>query len=279
MNIDLFSNTIVRPLQSLGFVHRFFDVHLDTLIYTWIGMGIVFLIAFLVRWHVSKNQLTPSFVAIERVLTFFADLSVESLGFFKYSFFAFSTSLFFFTLICNLMSLLPFCDEPTKDINTTLALGLSSFLFVQYNHIKAAGFIDYLKDFARPAIFVAPIEVISKLASIVSMSFRLFGNILGGSIIYMIVVQAIGVYKEYYMILAFAVFGLYLLIINSIDISPYPFFERILNICLAAVFFLAFLQMFFGVFEGMVQAFVLTMLTITYLSLALANVPRQRILV
>lgn len=275
MNIELFSNTIVRPLKVFGFKHPFFDIHLDTLIYTWVAMAVLFATAFFVRWYLAKNHLTPLFVLIEQVLTFFSNLSIESLGFFDYNYFAFATALFFFTMVCNLVALIPFCDESTKDLNTALALGLSSFCFVQYNHIKCVGIINYIKDFARPAIFVAPIEVISKLASIISMSFRLFGNILGGSIIYMIVVQAIGVYKEYYIALVFIIFGAYLVLANSINLENYPYLTKATNAVLALVFFLSFLQMFFGVFEGIVQAFVLTMLTITYLSLALAGAPRK----
>lgn len=275
MNIDLFSHVIVRPFQTFGIVHPFFDLHFDTLMYTWIGMGILFCLSYVVRWKLAQNKITPFTCLIEQILTFFSDLSVESLGFFHFKYFAFATALFFFTLICNLMSLLPFCDEPTKDLNTALALGLSSFIFVQSSIIKEIGFINYLKEFTKPMILVAPIEIISKLASIVSMSFRLFGNILGGAIIYLILVQAVGVYKEYYMIAVFALFGLYLVIANSINLENYPLLNQLMQACLGIVFFMTGLQMFFGVFEGMIQAFVLTMLTISYLSLAIANGPRK----
>lgn len=275
MSIELFAHLIKKPFSAFGVYHSFFDVHLDTLIYTWIGMAILFLGACVIRLMLVRSPFSLFSSIVELSFDFFSDLTRESIGFFNFNFFAFCSTLFLFTFVCNTVGLLPFCDESTKDLNTTLALALTSFFYVQYNHIKHAGFIGYLKDFTKPAIFVTPLEVISKVASIVSMSFRLFGNILGGSIVYMIMVYALGAYKEYFMAYSFFILACYVVLKNCIDFSQYYVLRILFNILLSGVFFLAAMQMFFGLFEGTVQAFVLTMLTMTYLAVALGHEPTQ----
>ena len=87
-------------------------------------------------------------------------------------------------------------EEPTQNLNTTLALAMTSFFYVQYNGIRAHGIKGYLKEYTEPFIIMAPLHIISKLASIVSMSFRLFGNIYGGAIsqVYILIPLSRGMY-------------------------------------------------------------------------------------
>ena len=129
-------------------------------------------------------------------------------------------------------------DEPTKDLNTTLALGIISFLYIQIYTVKAHGFKEYLKEYLTPFFLMLPLNIIGKLATIVSISFRLFGNIFGGSIISHIYLHAIQ--------------GS--LLLETLGLT--------LGINLAIL-------IFFGLFEGFLQAFVFAMLSLTYLSIAL----------
>jgi F-type H+-transporting ATPase subunit a len=96
-------------------------------------------------------------------------------------------ALFFFMLISNWLGIIPHLEEPTKDLNTPLALGLMGFVVAHYAGIKSKGFKDYSKEYFEPMFFMMPLNVISELAKIVSISFRLFGNIMGGSIIILVV--------------------------------------------------------------------------------------------
>ena len=96
-------------------------------------------------------------------------------------------ALFFFMLISNWLGIIPHLEEPTKDLNTPLALGLMGFVVAHYAGIKSKGFIEYSKEYFQPMFFMMPLNVISELAKIVSISFRLFGNIMGGSIIILVV--------------------------------------------------------------------------------------------
>lgn len=96
-------------------------------------------------------------------------------------------SLFFFMLISNWLGIIPHLEEPTKDLNTPLALGLMGFVVAHYAGIKSKGFKAYSREYFQPMFFMMPLNLIGELAKIVSISFRLFGNIMGGSIIILVV--------------------------------------------------------------------------------------------
>lgn len=96
-------------------------------------------------------------------------------------------ALFMFLLLSNWLGIIPHLGEPTKDLNTPLSLGIMGFLIAHYAGIKAKGLKQYLKEYCEPIFFMAPLNVIGEFAKIISISFRLFGNIMGGSIIILVV--------------------------------------------------------------------------------------------
>lgn len=96
-------------------------------------------------------------------------------------------ALFLFLLLSNWLGIIPHLEEPTKDLNTPLSLGLMGFVIAHYAGIKSKGFKAYAKEYCEPMFFMMPLNVIGELAKIVSISFRLFGNIMGGSIIILVV--------------------------------------------------------------------------------------------
>lgn len=96
-------------------------------------------------------------------------------------------ALFMFLVLANWLGIIPHLEEPTKDLNTPLSLGLMGFVIAHYAGIKSKGFKAYAKEYMEPMFFMMPLNVIGELAKIVSISFRLFGNIMGGSIIILVV--------------------------------------------------------------------------------------------
>ena len=96
-------------------------------------------------------------------------------------------ALFMFLLLSNWLGIIPHLEEPTKDLNTPLSLGLMGFVIAHYAGIRSKGFGAYAKEYFQPIFFMMPLNVIGELAKIVSISFRLFGNIMGGSIIILVV--------------------------------------------------------------------------------------------
>jgi F-type H+-transporting ATPase subunit a len=96
-------------------------------------------------------------------------------------------ALFMFLVLSNWLGIIPHLEEPTKDLNTPLSLGLMGFVIAHYAGIKTKGFKAYAREYFQPMFFMMPLNVIGEIAKIVSISFRLFGNIMGGSIIILVV--------------------------------------------------------------------------------------------
>jgi len=98
-------------------------------------------------------------------------------------FLPFVGTLAFFIGSANLIGLIPGLRSPTPDINTPLALALSVFFSVPYFGIRTCGMWGYLKHYVEPIFIMLPIEIASEIARTFSLTFRLFGNILGEEII------------------------------------------------------------------------------------------------
>src|SRR5215510_15772898 len=88
-------------------------------------------------------------------------------------------------LLSNLTGMLPDMVAPTANFNVTLALAITSFLYYNYVGIRENGLLGHIKHFGGPVpslfimIILFPIEIISNLVRIMSLSMRLFGNIYG----------------------------------------------------------------------------------------------------
>lgn len=96
-------------------------------------------------------------------------------------------TLFLYIVVANLLGLVPAFKSATAATSTTIALGLFVFVFVQYVGIKHNGFVNYIKHFFGPVLFLAPllfvIELVGEVAKPFSLGMRLFGNIYGEDII------------------------------------------------------------------------------------------------
>jgi len=95
-----------------------------------------------------------------------------------------------FVLINNLIGIIPGFESPTSSINITLTLALIVFFYYNFEGIKKQGAFTYFKNFVHlgemnpiakfaMSLLMYPIEIVSHLSRIVSLSFRLFGNIKG----------------------------------------------------------------------------------------------------
>ncbi|MEO1959130.1 MAG: F0F1 ATP synthase subunit A [Nautiliaceae bacterium] len=99
----------------------------------------------------------------------------------KYLVLAGSLALFIF--FGNILGIIPGFESPTGNINLTLTLALIVFLYYHYEGIKAQGLVHYLSHFAGPVKWLAPlmfpVEILSHFSRIISLAFRLFGNLKG----------------------------------------------------------------------------------------------------
>lgn len=94
-----------------------------------------------------------------------------------------------FILFSNLSGVVPGFDPPTDSLNTTVACALTVFVLTHYYGVKEHG-LKYLRHFTGPFWWLAPlmipIEMISHLARPLSLSLRLFGNIMGDHTVFLI---------------------------------------------------------------------------------------------
>jgi F-type H+-transporting ATPase subunit a len=92
----------------------------------------------------------------------------------------FVTTILLFVLSCNLFGLLPGVDTPTASPFVPLGIAVPTFLYYNWNGLRAQGFIGYLKHFMGPVWWLTPllfpVEIISHLARIVSLTVRLYAN-------------------------------------------------------------------------------------------------------
>ena len=78
---------------------------------------------------------------------------------------------------CNIIGLFGF-KPPTKDLNVTIALAVMSMCLIEYSGIHKNGLKHWVKHFAKPVPFVAPIMVLEIVIRPLSLCMRLFGNVL-----------------------------------------------------------------------------------------------------
>ncbi len=159
----------------------------ETIIMTWICVGILLFFALAAT---RRLTLIPSGWAqhiAESFVGFIDDLVVDSLDLKDRKYLPLIAALFFFLLICNSQGTIPFLSEPTKDLNTTLGMGVLGFVIAHISGIRFKGFKGYLKQYIEPMFFMAPLNLVGELAKVVSISFRLYGNIMGGAIIILVI--------------------------------------------------------------------------------------------
>lgn len=182
-------------MHDLGRVHQLIipigdykmTFNLEVIVMTWIVIAVLITFGFLT---VRKKSIVPhSFQVLgELFVSGLYQLTEDALDeemAKKYG--PLTCALFMFLIISNSLGILPLLEEPTKDLNTPLGLGIMGFIIAHSAGIKSKGLKEYLKEYCAPIFFMAPLNIIGELAKVVSISFRLFGNIMGGAIIILVV--------------------------------------------------------------------------------------------
>jgi len=171
----------------IPFLGHDITINLKVVLMTWI---VFVLIIFAGAFSSRKKALLPRPLQAmgELIVTLLYSLTEDALGEeYTEKYAPLVCALFLFLLVSNWLGIIPHLEEPTKDLNTTLGLGIMGFAIAHYAGIKSKGFKAYVKEYFQPIFFMMPLNLIGELAKIVSISFRLFGNIMGGSIIILVV--------------------------------------------------------------------------------------------
>jgi F-type H+-transporting ATPase subunit a len=221
----------------------------ESMIYSWIICGVLILFALIVRNAIKNPSKVPD--GIQNIAEYLVDsldkFAESTMGKHGKKFGSFYGSMIIYIMVCNLSGLflgpnigapapgepkvlIDFMRPPTADFAVTFALALITFAMIQGFAIKEKGVFKWLKTLTEPFVLLTPLNVIGELANPISLSFRLFGNILGGTII----------------------MGLY---------YNLPWFTLI-GIPVA-------LHAYFDIFAGVLQAFIFVMLSMTFVASAM----------
>lgn len=206
----------------------------NSLVMTWLVMLLLFLFVFVVnrslRLVPGKLQTALEF-GVEGALSYMAE-TLEDMKLAR-RFFPLIASLFLFILFINELEFvpgvgsigfhtgegfIPLLRASTTDMNTTLALTLISVITVEVVGVMALGFFRYTGKFINfskpfPLNFVVGIiELVSELGRLVSLSFRLFGNIFAGEVL----IAVIGFFAPYIVPAPFMVFEMFVGFVQAV---------------------------------------------------------------
>lgn len=146
----------------------------DTVISTWVLMVLTVTVLYLL-----KRRSSP---VLDTLVEFLLDNVSSVMGRPGTPYLPLLGSLAVFIAIANTLGAIPILQAPTRDLDTPVALALVVFFSVHYFGIRERGLLPYLKGLADP-IFLLPLELIGQVSRTLSLSLRLFGNVLSSELI------------------------------------------------------------------------------------------------
>ncbi len=197
---------LVKLFELIGLGH--FAHAYPHVLYSWFAILLLIIFAVLAT---RKIEMIPSKgqnffeILISSIEEFMVDITGEEGRWFL----PFTATIFIYIAFCNLIALIPGFFPPTASINTTVACALPVFVFTHYIGVKYHG-IKYIKHFLGPVWWLTPImlpiEIIGHLARVLSLSFRLFGNMTGHELVLAILFMLAGAFFAPLPIMAMGIF-------------------------------------------------------------------------
>jgi F-type H+-transporting ATPase subunit a len=140
-----------------------------------------------VRMSLSVESPSTTQQLAEMIHEFVGEQAESIIGHGYGRFQAFVTCVFLFILTCNLLGLIPGVKAPTQSGVVPLGIAVAVFVYYNFHGIRVQGPIGYMKHFAGPIWWIAwllfPIEIISHLARMMSLSIRLWANMFAGDLV------------------------------------------------------------------------------------------------
>ena len=167
----------------------------DHLTYTWVAMLVLIAVAFAAS---RRMALVPTGAQnfVEVIIEQFQQIIDDVIGHEGRPYLPLIATLGLYIFTMNVMGLVPGLAGPTTNVNTTASCALVVFFAYHWIGIKKQGAANYMKHFMGPvpalAPLMVPIELISHLARPLSLTLRLFGNMLGGHILLAIIFFLMG---------------------------------------------------------------------------------------
>jgi F-type H+-transporting ATPase subunit a len=158
------------------------DVAMELLV-----VAILFLFFILLRASLSVENPGTLQHVFESLHEFIDDQGKEIIGHHHEPYTAFVATIFIFVLLCNLLGLVPGLESPTATPYVPLGIAICSFFYYHWHGLKKQGPLHYAAHFAGPlpalAIIMVPVEIISHLARVMSLTIRLYANMFAGDMV------------------------------------------------------------------------------------------------
>lgn len=170
----------------------------DTVFFSYMITIAVSLFAFFINYKVKQVKVedTPSGVVniMEMAIEALNKMVSNTMGERNIGYAPYILTLALYLAPSNLIGLIGF-TPPTTNLNITLALSMITFVLIHAKSIQANGVKAKLKSYIEPSPILMPMNVIGDLATPISLSFRLFGNVLSGVIIMSLIYGALGMFS------------------------------------------------------------------------------------
>lgn len=220
----------------------------ETIVVSWIVMALITGVCIWLTHDLKVENISKRQAFAEMLVEMANKFVVGNMGEKFRHLIPFVAALFATSVVSNLISLVGL-RSPTADLSTEAAWAVVVFIMITAQKIKTGGVGGYLKGFTTPIAIMTPFNVLSELATPVSMACRHFGNILSGVVINGLIYGALAVASS-------ALLGLLPGIVGDV-LSKIP----ILDVGIPAI-----LSVYFDWFSGVMQAFIFCMLTVMYIA-------------
>ena len=224
-----------------------FSINITQTVLTLLVASIVLIVLALVIRKSLKKRPGGFQVVVEKLVNMLYGLVEDTMGKHNVKFAPYIGTLFLSSIVCTLLGMTQILRSATADLSVTLAWALVTTGLVWFWNIKNFGFKAWLKGFTEPIAVMTPMNIVSEIAQPISLAFRHFGNVVGGSVLTSLIYIALGALTN-------LVFGWLPGLLGSI-----PFLQ---------VGIPAFLSIYFDLFSGFVQALVFSLLTMVYVGAA-----------
>ncbi len=164
----------------------------DTVITAWIIIVILAILSFVISRRLSILNPSKLQIFAEKIVIAIKETLEGSSSIPAWTLVPFIGTIWIYVGFMNLISLIPYLHNPTRDLSTTAALSVIAFFSIHYYGIKFSGFRGYLKKYIEPSIFLLPFNLFTDISRIFAMAIRLFGNMLSWEMIVAILIALVG---------------------------------------------------------------------------------------
>lgn len=155
---------------------------LESVVVTWIIMAVIMIVSLIMVRNLKVRNISGRQAAVESAFSFVYNFFLDLLGEEGKAYIPYMITVIVYLLISNMIGLLGF-KPPTKDLNVTASLAVMSIVLVEAAGIRKKGVKGWIRGFAEPLPAVAPINVLEIFIRPLSLCMRLFGNIMGATVV------------------------------------------------------------------------------------------------